>query len=181
MNGSTSGTDGVCEPQSGVVRTRADRDLAAVQWLVAASEERVTADEWVATGFTVLRCGGLFTTVGLPEKYVHAAARTELPERVAIFLREHVGGPVFFDSPSRRYHALVPPSAALAGGARARHRVRPRGGARHRPGARGSPGGQWPRALGCAHGRPGVACSPQDVALVTLTGHSWSVRVGVGS
>ncbi|MFE0763664.1 hypothetical protein [Streptomyces smyrnaeus] len=96
-----------------VVHTQADRDLAAGHWLLVSSEDADTAlDGWRRAGHAALRCGGLFTTVSVPELVVHAAAGTARPESVAAFLRESVDGPVFFDSPSRRYHALVPASTA---------------------------------------------------------------------
>jgi len=110
MNESTSGTDGVREPQSEVAHTWADRDLASAQWLLSAAPG--TAREWATDGFADLRCGNPFTTVSLLDLYVHALAGTSQPGRVAVFLREHVGGPVFFDTRNHRYHALVPPGAA---------------------------------------------------------------------
>lgn len=165
-----------------LVHTQEDRDLAVAQWLLAASPDAASARvEWAETGSTALRCGGLFTTVSLPELIVHAAAGTTAPEHVVPFLRASICGPVFFDSVTGRYHALVPPSTI---------RVWP-----PVPDAVCATLGTLvnvpaPGQTRCGRGRtrwvvsmegPGTLCSPRDVALVALAGHAQTLRFeGVG-
>lgn len=96
-------------PTTAHVTTRAERALAVEHWLLQAAPDVPTARrEWEATGMALLRCGGLFTAVRIPGAIVRAAAGTDEPPRVDVFLTEVLhGGPVFTVAGLDRYYALV--------------------------------------------------------------------------
>ncbi|KUO19061.1 hypothetical protein AQJ91_21875 [Streptomyces dysideae] len=99
------------EAQPGaLVQTRADRHLAAGQWLLSAAEDTQRArKEWAENGITLLRCGTLFTAVRLAASLVHAAADSNDLRDVDAYLGQALlGGPVFADTRWRLYYALVP-------------------------------------------------------------------------
>ncbi|MEU2248147.1 hypothetical protein [Streptomyces sp. NPDC019224] len=165
-----------------LVHTRADRDLAVAEWLLlSAADKDAALDQWRTTRSAVLRCGALFTTVGLPELLIHAAAGTAVREAVAAFLRESVVGPVFYDSVSRRYRALVPPSAARVWPAMPGTVCAGSGGlvTVPVPGQARQGGGRtyWVTSMD----GPGALCLVRDVALVALAGHARTVRASGGS
>src|SRR5690606_1944981 len=96
------------------VVTRAERDQAVTDWLLAAAQDLYRArGEWESIGVTMLRCGGIFTVVAVPADIVHTAAGTVEPDAVDAYLCEALhGGPVFIGASGRHYCALVPVSTA---------------------------------------------------------------------
>ncbi|WP_266978452.1 hypothetical protein [Streptomyces sp. NBC_01669] len=93
------------------MHSRCERELAVSHWLLAAAEDMKAARrEWEGTGIALLRCGGLFAAIRIPAGIVQAAAGTEDPKRIGVYLDEAVHGPVFIDTSSQRYYALVPAS-----------------------------------------------------------------------
>lgn len=97
-----------------LVHTRAERELAVSHWLLTATDDRRLARaEWDETGIALLRCGTVFAAVRIPGAVVHAAAGAEDAKRVDAYLGGALhGGPVFIDSGSQVYYALVPASTA---------------------------------------------------------------------
>ncbi|MBX9395679.1 hypothetical protein K4749_19270 [Streptomyces sp. TRM72054] len=97
-----------------LVHSRSDRNAAVQHWLLCAAQNRDTARlEWRERGFTLLRCGGLFTAIRIPAAVVCAAAGTEDREEVGEFLETALhGGPVFVDQTAAWFYALVPASTA---------------------------------------------------------------------
>ncbi|MFJ4695174.1 hypothetical protein [Streptomyces sp. NPDC088766] len=89
--------------------TRAERALAAEQWLLTAAPDRSRARaEWLSDGVALLRCGGAFGAVRMSAPLVHVAARTDNLVEVDRYLAKALlGGPVFMDQESGRYYALV--------------------------------------------------------------------------
>ena len=102
------------EVKPGHIVTRAERTLAVTDWLLAAAHDRHRADaEWRDLGVTLLRCGGIFSVVGIPADIVHGAAGTAEPDTVDAFLHQALhGGPVFVGASWRHYYALAPASTA---------------------------------------------------------------------
>ncbi|MFF9570668.1 hypothetical protein [Streptomyces sp. NPDC014685] len=88
------------------------RGPAVTYWLLSgASNMREARDQWVSKGIALLRCGVVFAAVRIQADIVQAAAGTEDPERIGAYLKEVLrGGPVFIDTSSQRYYALVPAS-----------------------------------------------------------------------
>ncbi|MFE7277480.1 hypothetical protein [Streptomyces sp. NPDC057623] len=93
-----------------LIQTRADRHLAAGQWLLSAAEDTQRArKEWADDGIALLRCGTLFTAVRLAVGLVYAAADSDDLRDVDAYLRQALlGGPVFADTRWGLYYALVP-------------------------------------------------------------------------
>lgn len=94
------------------VTTAADRRLAVSHWLLStldAPRRDRARMEWDKHEVALLPLGGLFSAVRIPERVVHAVARTDRPQMVAAFLAVALDeGPVIHDAASRRYYALVP-------------------------------------------------------------------------
>ncbi|MFF4179746.1 hypothetical protein [Streptomyces sp. NPDC001750] len=99
------------------VHSRRDRELAVSHWLLSAAPDLGEARaQWAKTGIALLRCGGVFTAVRIEADIVQAAAGTEDPERIGVYLKRCLqGGPVFIDTSSRRYYVLVPASTQWVG------------------------------------------------------------------
>ncbi len=97
-----------------LVHTRQARELAVGHWLLTATNDRRQARvEWETSGIALLRCGSIFSAVRIPAVVVHAAAGTEDAQAVDAYLSDALqGGPVFSDSCSQVYYALVPASTA---------------------------------------------------------------------
>lgn len=89
--------------------TRAERLLAVEHWLLSAAPDRDRArQEWRQDGVALLRCGSLFGAVRISAEVVHAAAGTDEPAAVDLFLdKALLGGPVFADREKSPYYALV--------------------------------------------------------------------------
>lgn len=99
------------EAQPGtLIQIRADRHLAAGQWLLSAAEDTQRArKEWADDGIALLRCGTLFKAVRLAAGLVYAAADSDDLRDVDAYLRQALlGGPVFADTRWGLYYALVP-------------------------------------------------------------------------
>ncbi|WP_327748154.1 hypothetical protein [Streptomyces europaeiscabiei] len=81
-----------------------------IDWLVSGPGDRDRAfTELRRHGVTVLRLGGLFDAVRLPEHLVHAAVGSRAAGNVDSRLVDTFGGgPVIRDADVRRYYALVP-------------------------------------------------------------------------
>lgn len=92
------------------VTSRAERELAAAEWLLSTHPSPSQARmEWAATGVALLPLGTLFSAIRLPEHLVYAAADLDERNEVNGFLEEALdGGPVICDPHGRRYYALVP-------------------------------------------------------------------------
>ncbi|WP_229858956.1 hypothetical protein [Streptomyces poonensis] len=97
-----------------LVHTRAERELAVSHWLLSAADDIALArNEWANSGITLLRCGGVFTTIRLSARLVQAAVGTTDPDAIDAYLTDFLrGGPVIADTTSQLYYALVPASAA---------------------------------------------------------------------
>ncbi|MFJ4301233.1 hypothetical protein [Streptomyces pseudovenezuelae] len=97
-----------------LVHTTADRLMASRHWLLSTLDvtKRDRARmEWQEQSVTLLPLGTLFSAVRIPERVVHAAARTDNPQMVDLFLAAALDdGPVIHDLASRRYYVLVPAS-----------------------------------------------------------------------
>lgn len=79
---------GVAQPGT-LIQTRADRHLAAGQWLLSAAEDTQRArKEWADDGIALLRCGTLFTAVRLAAGLVYAAADSDDLRNVDAYLRQ---------------------------------------------------------------------------------------------
>lgn len=91
------------------VTTRAERALAAEQWLLTAAPDPDRArQEWHFGGVALLRCGSIFGAIRISASLVHAAARIDdLAEVDQYLAKALLGGPVFMDQESGRYYALV--------------------------------------------------------------------------
>ncbi|MEU9201931.1 hypothetical protein [Streptomyces sp. NPDC048332] len=102
------------QPSTGVlVHARKDRERAVGHWLLTAAHDIAKArHEWGTRGIALLRCGGVFTAVRIPADLVQAAAGTREAGRISTYLGEALSGPVFIDTSSQRYYALVPASTA---------------------------------------------------------------------
>lgn len=89
-----------------------DRELAVSHWLLSAAPDiREARNQWVTKGIALLRCGVVFAAVRIQAEIVQAAAGTEDPKHTDAYLQEALqGGPVFIDTSSQRYYALVPAS-----------------------------------------------------------------------
>jgi len=85
-----------------------------MHWLLsAAKEERTARQQWAEHGIALLSCGGIFSAVRIPGDLVRAAAGATRTEEVNAYLRQALnGGPVFVDTYSNLYYALVPSSTA---------------------------------------------------------------------
>ncbi|MFD3978224.1 hypothetical protein ACFWR6_06525 [Streptomyces griseus] len=88
--------------------------MASGHWLLGAAEDRDRAqDAWQVGGVAMLRCGGLFSAVRIPEARIHDAVlsrdRAEIDRSLAQRLE---GGPVICDRFAGWYYALVPASVA---------------------------------------------------------------------
>ncbi|WP_274558582.1 hypothetical protein [Streptomyces spiramyceticus] len=96
------------------MHTRQAREFAVGHWLLAATNDRRQARvEWETSGIALLRCGGIFSAVRIPAVVVRTAAGTEDAQAVDAYLSDALhGGPVFGDSCSQVYYALVPASTA---------------------------------------------------------------------
>lgn len=97
-----------------LVHSSADRRLAIEHWLLstldASSHDRARV-EWREQGVTLLRLGTLFSAVRIPERVVHAAARTDNGRMVDEFLAAALDdAPVIADHQGLRYYVLVPGS-----------------------------------------------------------------------
>jgi hypothetical protein len=94
------------------VHARKGGEPAVAHWLLsAATDMREARDQWVSKGIALLRCGVVFTAVRIQADIVRAAAGTEDPEHIGVYLKEVLrGGPVFIDTSSQRYYVLVPAS-----------------------------------------------------------------------
>lgn len=96
------------------MHSRADRELATEQWLLATHPSPEQARrEWSEPGkVALLSLGTLFSAVRLPGRLVLAVAGGKAPSRdVDAFLDEVLeGGPVICDVHGPRYYALVPGS-----------------------------------------------------------------------
>lgn len=95
-----------------VVHPTADRRLAVEHWLLSTlpdqGRERARW-EWQEQDVTLLPLGTLFSAVRMPERVVHAVARTDNPRMVDEFLAAALDdGPVICDPSGRRFYALVP-------------------------------------------------------------------------
>ncbi len=101
-------------PGADAATTRSERALAVGHWLLSAAEDRQQARaDWTATGITVLRCGGIFSAVGIPTVLVQAAAGVQERGAVDAYLtRALLGGPVITSAAAGLHYALVPPSTA---------------------------------------------------------------------
>lgn len=96
-----------------ILHSRADREQAVSHWLLTAARDIAEArEEWTTRGIALLRCGGVFAAVRIPADIVQAAAGSDDPGRIGAYLGEALSGPVFIDTSSQRYCALVPASAA---------------------------------------------------------------------
>lgn len=96
------------------VHPRKDRELAVSHWLLSAAPDMCEArDQWCTKGIALLRCGAVFAAVRIQADIVQAAAGTEDTEHTDAYLKEALqGGPVFIDTSSQRYYALVPASTS---------------------------------------------------------------------
>ncbi|MFE7330767.1 hypothetical protein ACFU8W_38670 [Streptomyces sp. NPDC057565] len=95
------------------MHSRQERELAVGHWLLTAAPDMNEArDQWATRGIALLRCGGTFAAIRIPAGIVQAAAGTEDPKRIGVYLDEAVHGPVFIDMSSQRYYALVPASTS---------------------------------------------------------------------
>lgn len=99
----------------GQIVTRAEREQAVGEWLLAAASDlKEACTGWAGMGIAALVCGGIFTAVRVPASVVYAAAGTSGPSDVAAYLADALhGGPVIVGAQGRHYYAMVPPSAAL--------------------------------------------------------------------
>lgn len=89
---------------------RFDPRSRVVDWLVSGPGDRDQAlTELRRHGVTVLRLGGLFDAVRIPQHLVHAAVGSRTADNVDSYLVDTLaGGPVIRDADVRRYYALVP-------------------------------------------------------------------------
>ncbi|CAM5475828.1 MULTISPECIES: hypothetical protein [Streptomyces] len=96
------------------VVTRIEREAAVRSWLLlSAAGADTSRTDWDENGIALLRCGALFSTVRMSAELVEAAAGSNEPEKVRDVLTAALfGGPVFVDTHSGRYYALVPASTA---------------------------------------------------------------------
>lgn len=103
------------ESQAGaLVHPSADRQLATEHWLLstrpASNHDRIRT-EWREYRVAMLPLGTLFSAVRIPERVVHAVARTDDRRMVDEFLAAALGdAPVISDPRGRRYYVLVPAS-----------------------------------------------------------------------
>ncbi|NEB00640.1 hypothetical protein [Streptomyces sp. SID13726] len=96
------------------VVTSAERRLAVEHWLLSTlpgpGRDRARM-EWQEQEWALLPLGTLFAAVRLPERVVHAVARTDNPLMVDEFLAAALDdNPVIHDPLGHRFYALVPAS-----------------------------------------------------------------------
>lgn len=106
-----------CGPGT-TVHSSADRRLAVEHWLLATlcgpGRDRARM-EWQEQQVTLLPLGALLCAVRIPERVVHALARTDHPQMAAEYLKAALeDGPVIHDPRHARYYALVPASTPQA-------------------------------------------------------------------
>jgi hypothetical protein len=94
--------------------TRQECEAAARSWLLLSTAGVDEArQDWRTSGIALLKAGPLFAAIRIEAELVHhvvgATDCVEVDRILAVWLG---GGPVWMDQVSRRYYALVPPSAA---------------------------------------------------------------------
>ncbi|WP_432198888.1 hypothetical protein [Streptomyces sp. bgisy027] len=99
------------------IATQHEREAAVTTWLLCSAQpegrDRVR-QQWREGGIALLKCGAVFAAVRMKGRLVRAAAgvdeNSELKKIDAFLARALFGGPVFVDTHSGNYYALVPPS-----------------------------------------------------------------------
>ncbi|MFD7709186.1 hypothetical protein [Streptomyces sp. NPDC059786] len=171
------GQPGEQPPAFETVVTRADRELAAGHWLLAAADDAEAARrDWQTQGAARIRVGVLFAAVRVPAARINAAvgvcgAGTGGPTQPVVrYLAATLHGPVIYSSALECYFILTVASAAQNW---------------RFPGAGCVPAGVYldvppPAATVPQGGRPwwvvpmhsaGDLCNPLDVAAVCAAGH----------
>ncbi|MYR56105.1 hypothetical protein GTY54_07515 [Streptomyces sp. SID625] len=84
------------------------------QWLLAAAVDREQAVlSWLDEGVALLECGTVFSAIRVSGPLVRAAAGSDSETAVIAYLYQVLaGGPVFRDTDSDQYYALVPGGTA---------------------------------------------------------------------
>lgn len=94
------------------MRTATDTESAITNWLARSLDTpEVARQDWRSCRLAMLRTGGVFDAVRIPQRLVHAAVGSTEPEVVSGTLAELLDGPVICDR-ATWYYALVPQSTS---------------------------------------------------------------------